>query len=131
MMCRPRSTPRIPPVSLGSADHGGTKDELAYIIYTSGSTGRPKGVAVEQASICNFVRVASDIYGIESTDRVYQGMTIAFDFSVEEIWVAWMVGSHAGAQAGPVLHAGCRTRGVPAGKTDHRPLLRSNAAGDA
>lgn len=78
---------------LGSADHGGTKDELAYIIYTSGSTGRPKGVAVEQASICNFVRVASDIYGIESTDRVYQGMTIAFDFSVEEIWVAWMVGA--------------------------------------
>ncbi|WP_459385164.1 Pls/PosA family non-ribosomal peptide synthetase [Arthrobacter humicola] len=78
---------------LGSADHGGTEDELAYIIYTSGSTGRPKGVAVEQASICNFVRVASDIYGIESTDRVYQGMTIAFDFSVEEIWVAWMVGA--------------------------------------
>ena len=72
---------------------GGTKDELAYIIYTSGSTGRPKGVAVEQASICNFVRVASDIYGIQSTDRVYQGMTIAFDFSVEEIWVAWMVGA--------------------------------------
>ena len=38
---------------------GGTEDELAYIIYTSGSTGRPKGVAVDQASICNFVRVAS------------------------------------------------------------------------
>ena len=45
---------------------GGKSDELAYIIYTSGSTGRPKGVAVEQASICNFVRVASAYYGIES-----------------------------------------------------------------
>ena len=78
---------------LGGTELVGTKDELAYIIYTSGSTGRPKGVAVEQASICNFVRVASDIYGIQSTDRVYQGMTIAFDFSVEEIWVAWMVGA--------------------------------------
>lgn len=65
-------------------------DELAYIIYTSGSTGRPKGVAIEHASICNFVRVASTLYGIESTDRVYQGMTIAFDFSVEEIWVPWL-----------------------------------------
>ena len=85
------------PARLSGADHGGTKDELAYIIYTSGSTGRPKGVAVEQASICNFIRVASDIYGIEPTDRVYQGMTIAFDFSVEEIWVAWMVGAHSGA----------------------------------
>ncbi|MFE4227318.1 Pls/PosA family non-ribosomal peptide synthetase [Arthrobacter sp. NPDC056886] len=78
---------------LDDAELGGTKDELAYIIYTSGSTGRPKGVAVDQASICNFVRVASDIYGIQPTDRVYQGMTIAFDFSVEEIWVAWMVGA--------------------------------------
>lgn len=75
------------------AELGGTVDELAYIIYTSGSTGRPKGVAVEHASICNFVRVASDIYGIEQTDRVYQGMTIAFDFSVEEIWVSWMAGA--------------------------------------
>ena len=29
----------------------------------------------------------------QSTDRVYQGMTIAFDFSVEEIWVPWMAGA--------------------------------------
>jgi non-ribosomal peptide synthetase-like protein len=72
---------------------GGTADELAYIIYTSGSTGRPKGVAIEHASICNFVRVASALYGIEPTDRVYQGMTIAFDFSVEEIWVSWLAGA--------------------------------------
>ncbi|MET4135564.1 Pls/PosA family non-ribosomal peptide synthetase [Pseudarthrobacter sp. PvP090] len=78
---------------LGGVEMGGSSDELAYIIYTSGSTGRPKGVAVEQASICNFVRVASAYYGIESSDRVYQGMTIAFDFSVEEIWVSWMAGA--------------------------------------
>jgi non-ribosomal peptide synthetase component F len=60
------------PERLDQALMGGTKDELAYIIYTSGSTGRPKGVAIEHASICNFVRVASDLYGIESTDRVGQ-----------------------------------------------------------
>jgi len=65
-------------------------DELAYIIYTSGSTGSPKGVAVGHASICNFVRVAAEVYGITCHDRVYQGMTIAFDSSVEEIWVPWM-----------------------------------------
>ncbi|MEX5300011.1 amino acid adenylation domain-containing protein [Kocuria sp. CPCC 205292] len=69
------------------------QDDLAYIIYTSGSTGRPKGVAIEHASICNFVRVAADVYGIRSQHRVYQGMTIAFDFSVEEIWVPWMAGA--------------------------------------
>ena len=68
-------------------------DELAYIIYTSGSTGRPKGVAIEHSSICNFVRVAGQVYGVRQDDRMYQGLTIAFDFSVEEIWVSWMVGA--------------------------------------
>lgn len=74
-------------------DEDGNGDDLAYIIYTSGSTGRPKGVAIEQASICNFVRVAAQVYGVRQDDRMYQGMTIAFDFSVEEIWVPWMVGA--------------------------------------
>ncbi|GAB3252793.1 Pls/PosA family non-ribosomal peptide synthetase [Arthrobacter pigmenti] len=68
-------------------------EDLAYIIYTSGSTGRPKGVAVEHSSICNFVRVAAEVYGYQSDDRVYQGLTVAFDFSVEEIWVPWMAGA--------------------------------------
>jgi amino acid adenylation domain-containing protein len=68
-------------------------DPLAYIIYTSGSTGRPKGVAVEHAAICNFVRVAAEVYGIRPDDRMYQGLTIAFDFSVEEIWVPWIAGA--------------------------------------
>ncbi|KAE8763291.1 amino acid adenylation domain-containing protein [Georgenia thermotolerans] len=78
---------------LQPAPGAGADEDLAYIIYTSGSTGRPKGVAVEHASICNFLRVAGEVYGYEPTDRVYQGMTIAFDFSVEEIWVPWMVGA--------------------------------------
>lgn len=68
-------------------------DDLCYVIYTSGSTGRPKGVAVSHPSICNFVQVAAEVYGITGEDRVYQGMTIAFDFSAEEIWVPWMAGA--------------------------------------
>ncbi|MBO0848597.1 MAG: amino acid adenylation domain-containing protein, partial [Pseudonocardia sp.] len=67
--------------------------QLAYIIYTSGSTGRPKGVAIDHPSICNFVKVAAEVYGIRPRDRVYQGLTIAFDFSVEEIWVPWVSGA--------------------------------------
>jgi non-ribosomal peptide synthetase-like protein len=78
---------------LTHAEKGEPLDELCYIIYTSGSTGRPKGVAIEHASICNFVRVAAEVYGLQSGDRVYQGMTIAFDFSVEEIWVPWLAGA--------------------------------------
>jgi non-ribosomal peptide synthetase-like protein len=78
---------------LARSDRDAPPDDLCYIIYTSGSTGRPKGVAVGHASICNFVRVAAEVYGFGPEDRVYQGMTIAFDFSVEEIWVPLAVGA--------------------------------------
>jgi non-ribosomal peptide synthetase component F len=75
-------------------------DPACYIIYTSGSTGKPKGVEVSQASICNFMSVVPAIYGVTRQDRVYQGMTIAFDFSIEEIWPTWTVG--ATLVAGPI-----------------------------
>jgi long-subunit acyl-CoA synthetase (AMP-forming) len=42
---------------------------LFDLIYTSGTTGRPKGVAISHASICNFVRVAAEVYGIRPDDR--------------------------------------------------------------
>ncbi|MGY1603683.1 Pls/PosA family non-ribosomal peptide synthetase [Geodermatophilus sp. SYSU D00815] len=74
-------------------DPAAPDDELCYAVYTSGTTGRPKGVAVAHSSICHFVRVAAEVYGVRPDDRVYQGLTIAFDFSVEEIWVAWAVGA--------------------------------------
>ena len=80
-------------------------DALCYIIYTSGTTGRPKGVAVNHSSICNFLEVCSPIYRYTATDRVYQGMTIAFDFSIEEIW--------------PTLFAGGT---IVVGPNDHRRI---------
>ncbi len=70
-----------------------THDPLCYVIYTSGTTGNPKGVAIGHASICNFVRVAAELYGYAPGDRVFQGMTIAFDFSIEEIWVPLVAGA--------------------------------------
>ncbi|GAB3976617.1 hypothetical protein GCM10027615_46700 [Plantactinospora veratri] len=84
---------RYPRHRIGPDERGPATDELAYLIYTSGSTGRPKGVAIDQANICNFVRVAVECYGLRPDDRVYQGMTIAFDFSVEEIWVPLVSGA--------------------------------------
>ncbi|MFI5488513.1 Pls/PosA family non-ribosomal peptide synthetase [Micromonospora echinaurantiaca] len=68
-------------------------DPSAYVIYTSGSSGRPKGVEVAQSSICNFLDVVPGVYDVRPTDRVYQGMTIAFDFAIEEIWPTWAVGA--------------------------------------
>jgi len=95
---------------LGAEEISDAVDDLCYVIYTSGTTGRPKGVAIGHPSICNFVRVAAEVYGIGPDDRVYQGLTIAFDFSIEEIWVAWMAGAtlvpkpEGGALLGPELH---------------------------
>ena len=68
-------------------------DNTCYILYTSGTTGKPKGVVISHQSFCNFIRVASASYGYRPDDRVYQGMTIAFDFSSEEIWVPFAAGS--------------------------------------
>ena len=74
-------------------------DAPCYVIYTSGSTGRPKGVEVAHSNIVNFLRAARDVYGLTPSDRVYQGMSVAFDFSCEEIWVPWTAG--ATVVAGP------------------------------
>ncbi|MFL9823415.1 Pls/PosA family non-ribosomal peptide synthetase [Rhodoplanes sp. SY1] len=81
------------PDRLFAGEVGETDDQGCYVIYTSGTTGNPKGVLVEHPSICNFVRVAADRYGYRPGDRVYQGMTIAFDFSIEETWVPLMAGA--------------------------------------
>jgi non-ribosomal peptide synthetase-like protein len=68
-------------------------DDLCYIIYTSGTTGRPKGVQIEHRQFCNFVAVAREVYGVPAGARMYQGLTIAFDFAVEEIWVPLFSGA--------------------------------------
>ncbi|MEX8493951.1 Pls/PosA family non-ribosomal peptide synthetase [Sphaerotilus sp.] len=82
---------RLTPQELQAA--GGIDSALCYVIYTSGSTGRPKGVPIDHNAICNFVRVAVETYGYRDTDRVYQGLTLAFDFAVEETWVPLLVGA--------------------------------------
>jgi non-ribosomal peptide synthetase-like protein len=68
-------------------------NDLCYVIYTSGTTGRPKGVMVEHRSACHLVRAEGKIFGVQSGDRVFQGFSIAFDASVEEIWMAFFAGA--------------------------------------
>ncbi|MDH0031691.1 MULTISPECIES: delta-poly-L-ornithine synthetase PosA [unclassified Acinetobacter] len=68
-------------------------DQPAYIIYTSGSTGKPKGIVITQKNICHFLRSENSILGIQQQDKVYQGFSVAFDMSFEEIWLSYLVGA--------------------------------------
>lgn len=67
--------------------------DLCYVIYTSGSTGKPKGVEITHKSICHYVEVASQLYDMSEKDKVYQGFSLAFDASLEELWMAFANGA--------------------------------------
>ncbi|MET0351002.1 MAG: Pls/PosA family non-ribosomal peptide synthetase, partial [Rhizobacter sp.] len=72
---------------------GALPEHPAYVIYTSGSTGKPKGIVVGQGSICHFLRSENEVLRVRETDRVYQGFSVAFDMSFEEIWISYLVGA--------------------------------------
>jgi non-ribosomal peptide synthetase-like protein len=65
----------------------------AYTIYTSGSTGKPKGVVIPHSAACNLVIAEREIFNLRSGDKVLQGFSLAFDASVEEIWLAFLRGA--------------------------------------
>jgi non-ribosomal peptide synthetase-like protein len=66
---------------------------LCYVIYTSGTTGKPKGVMVEHHSVVNLVLSDVERFGLGAEDRVGQNSTVAYDSSVEEIWLAFACGA--------------------------------------
>ena len=72
---------------------GATPDHPAYMIYTSGSTGVPKGIVITQRNICHYLRSANEIYGLNDSDVVFQGASVAFDLSMEEIWIPYLAGA--------------------------------------
>jgi non-ribosomal peptide synthetase-like protein len=69
----------------------------AWIIFTSGSTGTPKGVAVTHRSAAAFVDAEARLFlqgaPLGPGDRVLAGLSVAFDASCEEMWLAWRHGA--------------------------------------
>ncbi|MCT1492478.1 AMP-binding protein [Corynebacterium sanguinis] len=68
-------------------------DDDCWIIFTSGSTGTPKGVAVTHRSAAAFVDAEARLFCQDAPlgpdDRVLAGLSVAFDASCEEMWLAW------------------------------------------
>jgi non-ribosomal peptide synthetase-like protein len=91
---------------LSDVETGVQPEDPCYIIYTSGSTGHPKGVIVEHRNAWQLVRAEAEIYGARPDDRVYQGASLAFDLSVEEIWIAFQSGATLVAATPEMMRAG-------------------------
>ena len=74
-----------------------TPDDDSWIIFTSGSTGVPKGVAVTHRSSAAFVDAEANLFlqdePLGPGDRVLAGLSVAFDASCEEMWLAWRHGA--------------------------------------
>ncbi|PMB52380.1 non-ribosomal peptide synthetase [Fischerella thermalis CCMEE 5201] len=69
-----------------------TTDNLAYIIYTSGSTGQPKGVLVNHSNVVRLLAATEPWYKFHQHDVWTLFHSIAFDFSVWELWGALLYG---------------------------------------
>ncbi|WP_373199515.1 amino acid adenylation domain-containing protein [Mycobacterium marinum] len=69
-------------------------EDVAYVIYTSGSTGRPKGVEVTHHNVMRLFSATEELFTFTNKDRWSMFHSIAFDFSVWELW-------------GALLHGGC------------------------
>ena len=103
------STMRLDPhESLRAEEHESSlrAENLCYVIYTSGSTGKPKGVQIEHRNAVHLVLTEARRFAIQSDDRVFQGFSLAFDASVEELWLAWSAGATLVAATPEMIHAG-------------------------
>ncbi|MDA2890725.1 amino acid adenylation domain-containing protein [Mycolicibacterium sp. BiH015] len=66
-------------------------DQIAYIIYTSGTTGTPKGVAIPHRNVHRLLETLDADMGLAG--QVWsQCHSLAFDFSVWEIWGGLLYG---------------------------------------
>ncbi|MGJ5752044.1 non-ribosomal peptide synthetase-like protein [Streptomyces puniciscabiei] len=122
----PQPAELVPPSGAAMGSTPAPADD-AWIIFTSGSTGAPKGVAVTHRSAAAFVDAEAGLFlrdrPLGPGDRVLAGLSVAFDASCEEMWLAWCSGAclvpaerslvRAGLELGPWLDA----RGITAVST--------------
>lgn len=85
-------------------------DDDAWIIFTSGTTGKPKGVAIRHRSAAAWVDAESRVFLVKEPlgpgDRVMAGLSVAFDASCEEMWLAWRNGATLVAASRDVVRSG-------------------------
>lgn len=70
-------------------------DAPAYVIYTSGTTGKPRGVVVQHGNVDRLFRETARWFDFSPADVWILFHSIAFDFSVWELWGALLHGGTA------------------------------------
>ncbi|MEU4895147.1 amino acid adenylation domain-containing protein [Streptomyces sp. NPDC044780] len=70
-------------------------DSPAYVIHTSGSTGVPKGAVVHRLGMHNHLLAEIEELGLTAADTVVQNAGLAFDVSVWQTLVAFVVGGRS------------------------------------
>lgn len=81
------------PARLPLEESGPRGEDVCYVLFTSGTTGRPKGVVTEHRNVVGFVAAFNEVCDTGPADRVFQGFSLGFDGSVEEMWMAFSNGA--------------------------------------
>src|SRR5262249_13048146 len=93
LVCVDIDWPQIERQSSERFESSAHADNLAYIIFTSGSTGRPKGVMVQHGSLVSRSLALVKSLDINSSDRLFQFVSLSFDASVQEIFLSLASGA--------------------------------------
>ena len=99
---------------------GPAPDDIAYLIYTSGTTGTPKGVAIPHRNVTRLLETLDADMGLAG--QVWsQCHSLAFDFSVWEIWGALLYGGRLVVVPDAVVRSPEDLHAAAGGRTGHCP----------
>lgn len=84
-------------------------NDLAALIYTSGSTGKPKGVMLTHANIIAGARSVSTYVRNTPGDRILSVMPFSFDYGLNQLTTAFLIGATLILQPVPMASEIVRT----------------------
>jgi acyl-CoA ligase (AMP-forming) (exosortase A-associated) len=84
-------------------------NDLAVILYTSGSTGLPKGVMVRHENLLEGAEIVSEYLKLSQDDVVISLLPFSFDYGLNQVLAALLVGATLVIQRSVIPPDICRT----------------------